>query len=64
MRFLYLEILVERIVILYILIFILMTIIAYIGAFKDDFKPEDLSGASLVTITLVVFLLLSVIVAV
>ena len=52
------------VVVLYILIFILMAIIAYIGAFKDDFKPEDLSGASLVTITLVVFLLLSVIVAV
>ena len=49
---------------LYIIIFILMAIIAYISAFKDDFKPEDLSGASLVTITLVVFMIISAVVAV
>lgn len=49
---------------MYIIIFVLMAIIAYISAFKDDFKPEDLSGASLVTITLVVFMIISAVVAV
>lgn len=49
---------------MYIVIFILMALIAYISTFKDDFKPEDLSGAGLITFTLVVFLFVSALVAV
>jgi len=41
-----------------------MAVIAYINAFKDEFNAEDLAGASLITITLIVVMVVTVIVTV